>query len=55
MDIALQQLWHEHIRTITSTVKQLSRELDAIKQEVRLIKVQHLFTPQYSSSGVIKS
>ena len=34
MDIALQQLWHEHIRTITDTVKQLSRELETIKHEV---------------------
>jgi len=34
MDAALQQLWHEHIRTITSSVKKLSRDVDSIKQEV---------------------
>ncbi|CAK8676556.1 unnamed protein product [Clavelina lepadiformis] len=36
MDAALQQLWHEHIRTITSTVKQLSRDLETVKYEIAL-------------------
>ena len=34
MDAALQKLWHEHIRTITSSVRHLNREIDSIKDEV---------------------
>lgn len=34
MDAQLQQLWHEHIRSITSTVKKLSRDLEEVKYEV---------------------
>nr|CAB3244526.1 protein FAM81A [Phallusia mammillata] len=40
MDAALQQLWHEHIRTITSTVKKLSRDIESIKYEVAARDVQ---------------
>jgi len=35
MDAALQKLWHEHIRTITSSVRHLNREIDGLKDEIR--------------------
>ncbi|XP_039257368.2 protein FAM81A-like [Styela clava] len=34
MDDALQQLWHEHIRSVTSSVKKLSRDVEELKFEI---------------------
>lgn len=34
MDTTMQDLWHEHIRTITAAVKRLNRDIQSLQYEI---------------------